>query len=61
MAKRKKGVNPIEGNLYSKVLMNRNRGVDFVDRAFALGDNPGTPLFNVPDDEQFGSYMSHVI
>ncbi len=52
-------VNPIEGNLYSKVLMNRNRGVDFVDRAFALGDNPGTPLFNVPDDEQFGSYMSH--
>lgn len=59
MAKRKKDVNPIEGNLYSKVLMNRNRGVDFVDRAFALGDNPGTPLFNVPDDEQFGSYMSH--
>ena len=52
-------VNPIEGDLYSKVLMNRNRGVGFVDRAFALGDNPGTPLFNVPDDEQFGSYMSH--
>lgn len=52
-------VNPIEGDLYSKVLMNRNRGVGFVDRAFALGENPGTPLFNVPDDEQFGSYMSH--
>jgi len=52
-------VNPIEGDLYSKVLMNRNRGVGFVDRAFALGENPGTPLFNLPDDEQFGSNMSH--
>lgn len=53
------GVSPIEGDLISKVLMNRNRGVDFVDRAYALGDNPGTPLFNVPDDEEFGNRMSH--
>jgi hypothetical protein len=53
------GVSPLEGNLISKVLMNRNRGVDFVDRAYALGANPGTPMFNVPDDEEFGSWMSH--
>lgn len=53
------GVSPIEGDLISKVLMNRNRGVDFVDRAYALGDNPDTPLFNVPDDEEFGNRMSH--
>lgn len=53
------GFNPIEADLYSKVIMNRNKGVGFVDRAFALGENPGTPLFNLPDDEQFGSYMSH--
>ena len=53
------GVSPIEGDLISKIIMERNRGVDFVDRAFALGENPGTPLFNVPDDEQFGQTMSH--
>jgi hypothetical protein len=53
------GVSPLEGDLISKVIMNRNKGVDFVDRAFALGDNPGTPMFNLPDDEQFGQNMSH--
>ena len=59
MAQDGKSINPIEADLISKVIMNRNRGVDFVDRAFALGENPGTPLFNVPDDEQFGQTMSH--
>ena len=53
------GINKLEGDIISKVLMERNRGVDFVDRAFALGDNPGTPMFNLPDDEQFGQNMSH--
>jgi hypothetical protein len=53
------GISPLEGNYISKVIMNRNRGVDFVDRAFALGANPGTSMFNVPDDEQFGAHMSH--
>ena len=53
------GVSPIEGDLISKIIMERNRGVDFVDRAFALGENPGTPLFNVSDNEQFGKRMSH--
>ena len=52
-------ISKLEGDLISKVLMERNRGVDFVDRAFALGDNPGTPMFNLPDDEQFGQNMSH--
>ena len=49
------GISKLEGDLISKVIMNRNRGVDFVDRAYALGDNPGTPMFNLPDDEQFWS------
>lgn len=53
------GISPLEGNYISNVIMNRNRGTDFVDRAYALGANPGTPLFNLPDDEEFGSYMSH--
>jgi len=53
------GISKLEGDLISKVIMNRNRGVDFVDRAFALGENPGTPMFNLPDDEQFGQNMSH--
>lgn len=53
------GISKLEGDLISKVIMNRNRGVDFVDRAYALGDNPGTPMFNLPDDEQFGQNMSH--
>ena len=53
------GTSKLEGDLISKVIMNRNRGVDFVDRAYALGDNPGTPMFNLPDDEQFGQNMSH--
>ena len=53
------GVSSLEGDLISKVIMNRNKGVDFVDRAYALGNNPGTPMFNLPDDEQFGQNMSH--
>jgi hypothetical protein len=53
------GVSPLEGNLISNVIMNRNKGVDFVDRAYALGDNPETPMFNTFDDEEFGSNMSH--
>jgi hypothetical protein len=53
------GVNPLEGDLISKVIMNRNKDKDFVQRAYALGDNPGTPMFNVPDNEQFGQNMSH--
>jgi len=57
--KQEGGISPLEGNYISKVIMNRNRGTDFVDRAYALGDNPGTPMFNLPDNEQFGQNMSH--
>lgn len=53
------GVNSLEGDLISKVIMNRNKDKDFVQRAYALGDNPGTSMFNVPDNEQFGKNMSH--
>jgi hypothetical protein len=37
--------------------MNRNRDKNFVNRAYALGQNPG--MFSVQDPENFGDYMSH--
>lgn len=43
-------VNPIEGDLYSKVLMNRNKDKDFVQRAYAVGQYPNSPMFNQWDD-----------
>ena len=43
-------VNTLEGDLYSKVLMNRNKNLDFVQRAFAVGENPNSPMFNQWDD-----------
>jgi hypothetical protein len=53
------GVSPIEGDLISKVIMNRNRDKGFVNRAYALGANPGTSMFNVFEPDQFGQTMSH--
>jgi hypothetical protein len=52
-----KQFNTLEADLISKVLMNRNRDKDFVQRAYALGQNPN--MFSVPDPDQFGSNMSH--
>ena len=49
----------IEGDLISKVIMERNRDKDFVQRAYALGENPGTPMFNVFEPNEFGQTMSH--
>ena len=57
MAQNGKQVNTLEGDLISKVLMNRNRDKDFVQRAYALGQNPN--MFSAPDPDQFGSNMSH--
>ena len=50
-------VNTLEGDLISKVIMNRNRDKNFVNRAYALGQNPG--MFSVQDPENFGNVMSH--
>lgn len=38
-------VNTLEGDLISKVLMERNRNKDFVQRAFAAGQYPDSPMF----------------
>jgi len=53
------GVSQLEGDLISKVIMNRNRDKGFVDRAYALGANPGTTMFNVFEPDEFGQTMSH--
>ena len=50
-------VNTLEGDLISKVIMNRNRDKNFVNRAYALGQNPG--MFSVQDPNEFGKTMSH--
>jgi hypothetical protein len=50
-------VNTLEGDLISKVIMNRNRDKNFVNRAYALGQNPG--MFSIQDPENFGDVMSH--
>jgi hypothetical protein len=39
--------------------MNRNKNKDFVQRAYALGQNPDSRMFTLPDSENFGEYMSH--
>lgn len=52
-------INTLEGDLISKVLMNRNKGKDFVQRAYAVGDYPNSNMFTSPDPDQFGSNMSH--
>jgi hypothetical protein len=53
------GVSSLEGDLISKVVMERNKDKDFVQRAYALGENPGTPMFNVFEPDEFGQTMSH--
>jgi hypothetical protein len=52
-------INPLEGDLISKVIMNRNRDKDFVQRAYAVGDYPNSNMFTSPDPDNFGSTMSH--
>jgi len=50
-------VNTLEGDLISKVIMNRNRDKNFVNRAYAVGQNPN--MFTLQDPENFGNVMSH--
>ena len=53
-------VNTLEGDIYSKILMNRNKNKDFVNRAFAVGEYPESNMFNVPS-KKFGSKSSHMM
>ena len=50
-------VNTLEGDLYSKVIMNRNKNKDFVQRANALGDYPESNMFQEFAD--FDTKQSH--
>lgn len=53
-----KTVNTLEGDLYSKVLLNRNKGTEFVDRAYAMGQYPNQ--FGT-QQEDFNSYATHLM
>ena len=55
------GVNNFEGDLISKVIMNRNRDKDFVQRAYAVGEHPNSNMFTRPDDNEFGQRNSHLM
>ena len=54
-------VNTLEGDLISKVIMNRNRDKDFVQRAYAVGEYPDSNMFVQPDANQFGNKNSHLM
>jgi hypothetical protein len=54
-------VNTLEGDLISKVLMNRNRDKDFVQRAYAVGEYPESNMFVQPDANEFGQKNSHLM
>ncbi len=55
------GINTLEGDLISKVIMNRNRDKNFVQRANYLGEYPDSPMFTQPDVNQFGDRNSHLM
>jgi hypothetical protein len=54
-------VNTLEGDLISKVIMNRNRDKDFVKRAYAVGEYPESNMFVQPDANEFGDKNSHLM
>lgn len=54
-------VNTLEGDLISKVIMNRNRDKDFVKRAYAVGEYPESNMFVQPDANEFGEKNSHLM
>ncbi len=54
-------VNTLEGDLISKIIMNRNRDKDFVQRAYAVGEYPESNMFVQPDVNEFGQKNSHLM
>jgi hypothetical protein len=55
------GVNKLEGDLISKVIMNRNRDKDFVQRAYAIGQYPNSNMFTRFDPDKFGDKNTHLM
>jgi len=53
--------NTLEGDLISKVIMNRNKDKDFVKRAYAVGQYPESNMFTRFDPDQFGQKNSHLM
>ena len=53
--------NSLEGDLISKVIMNRNKDKDFVQRAYAVGEYPESNMFTRFDPNQFGQKNSHLM
>lgn len=56
-----KNVNTLEGDLYSKILLNRNKNLDFVQRAYAVGQYPESNMFQQFDPNEFGKKNSHLM
>jgi len=52
-------VNPLEGNIISNVLMNRNRDKDFVQRAYGVGAYPQSNMFSTFAD--FDTKATHMM
>ena len=53
--------NSLEGDLISKVIMNRNRDKDFVQRAYAVGEYPESNMFTRFDPNKFGQKNTHLM
>jgi hypothetical protein len=53
--------NSLEGDLISKVIMNRNRDKDFVQRAYASGEYPESNMFTKFDSNNFGNKNTHLM
>jgi hypothetical protein len=58
---KQKGVNKLEGDLISKVVMNRNKDKDFVQRANAIGKYPKSNMFTRFDPNEFGQKNTHLM
>jgi hypothetical protein len=56
-----KNPNTLEGDLYSKIIMNRNKDKDFVQRAYAVGQYPESNMFQQFDPSEFGQKNSHLM
>jgi hypothetical protein len=50
---------PLEADMISKVLMNRNRNKDFVQRAYAVGQYPKSNMFSTFED--FDTKATHLM
>jgi len=55
------GINPLEADIISKVIMQRNKDKDFVKRAYAVGEYPESNMFQRNSPNDFGEKESHLM